>query len=58
MTRAALDDLRDRLYVLEAAVQDVDRDLEAAVGARELRDAIDWLLAACRPLVEDPLNLT
>lgn len=50
VTRAALDDLRDRLYVLEAAVEDVERDLEGAAGERDLRDALDWLLAAARPL--------
>jgi uncharacterized membrane protein affecting hemolysin expression len=50
VTRAALDDLRDRLYVLEAAVEDVERDLEGAAGEQDLRDALDWLLAAARPL--------
>jgi hypothetical protein len=50
VTRAALDDLRDRLYVLEAAVEDVDRDLAASSTKQDLRDAVDWLLAAARPL--------
>ncbi len=50
VTRDALDDLRDRLYVLEAAVEDVERDLRAADGQQDLRDALDWLLAAARPL--------
>jgi len=50
VTRDALDDLRDRLYVLEAAVEDVERDLGAADGQQDLRDALDWLLAAARPL--------
>ncbi len=58
VTRAALDDLRDRLYVLEAAVEDVDRDLEAADGEQDLRDALSWLLAAARPLCSQPLDLT
>jgi hypothetical protein len=52
MARSELDDLRDALYVLEAAVEDVDRDLEdAAEDPRELRRALDWLLAAARPLL-------
>ena len=52
VTRAALDDLRDRLYVLEAAVEDVDRDLATAgEDPEEVRRALDWLLQAVRPLL-------
>lgn len=51
VTRQALDDLRDRLYVLEAAVEDVDRDLREAEDPQDLRDAVDWLLRAARPLL-------
>jgi len=58
VTRAALDDLRDRLYVLEAAVDDVDRDLAEADGEDDVRAALDWLLAAARPLLDPRLNLT
>lgn len=58
VTRAALDDLRDRLYVLEAAVEDVDRDLAAATTEQEVADALEWLLAAARPLCGRPLDLT
>ena len=52
MTRDALEGLRDALYVVEAAVEDVDRDLEA-VGhdPEELRRTLDWLLEAVRPLL-------
>lgn len=57
VTRAALDELRDRLYVLEAAVEDVDRDLEAAEGEQDVRDALSWLLAAARPLCGQPTSL-
>jgi hypothetical protein len=53
IAKATLDELHDELYVLGCAVDDVERDLEAA-GANpspaELRQAIDWLLAAARPL--------
>lgn len=52
VARSELDELRDALYVLEAAVEDVDRDLE--VGAddpKEVRRALDWLLQAARPLL-------
>lgn len=53
IARAELDALHDDLYVLACAAEDTERDLDAA-GARptvrELRDALDWLLAAARPL--------
>lgn len=54
VTRQALDDLRDRLYVLEAAVDDVQRDLGEAETERDVRDALEWLLEAARPLLGDP----
>ncbi len=50
MTRQAIDELRDRLYVLEAAIEDVERDLAGSPGEAEYRDAVEWLLAAARPL--------
>src|SRR3954468_8388071 len=52
IAREALDALRDDLYVLACAVDDVRRDLEAPGKRteRELREAIDWLLDAAGPL--------
>lgn len=58
VTRAALDELRDKLYVLEAAIEDVERDLVDAEGEQAYRDALEWLLAAARPLAEQPHHLT
>jgi hypothetical protein len=52
VARAQLDDLHDRLYVLEAAIEDVERDLADAEGPDDVRAALDWLLEAARPLVE------
>jgi hypothetical protein len=54
ITRQALDVLRDKLYVLEAAVEDVERDLGEAESDQEVREALDWLLQAARPLLADP----
>jgi hypothetical protein len=51
ITREALDDLRDRLYVLEAAVEDVERDLAESTDPDEVRRALGWLLSAAKPLV-------
>jgi hypothetical protein len=52
MARAKLDELHDKLYVLEAAVEDVERDLAGGGPSTkaELREAIDWLLDAARPM--------
>ena len=52
MARSELDALRDALYVVEAAVEDVDRDLaENGDDADEVRRSLDWLLQAVRPLL-------
>jgi hypothetical protein len=50
VTRAELDELYDRLYELEAAVEDVERDLADAAGEGDVRRALDWLLEAARPV--------
>ena len=52
LTRQAMDDLRDRLYVLECAVEDVERDIGGAPTRAEYQEALDWLLGAARPVVE------
>jgi hypothetical protein len=52
MARDELDALRDALYVLEAAIEDVERDVaEAGEDPQELRRSLDWLLQAARPLL-------
>lgn len=51
VARRELDNLRDELYVLSCAVQDVERDLADAPTANDFRDAVRWLLDAARPLV-------
>ena len=52
MARSELEQLRDALYLLEAAVEDVDRDLaEADDDPAEVRRALEWILAAARPLI-------
>lgn len=50
LTRAVVDDLRDRLYVLRCAIEDVERDLAGDPTAAELGEAVQWLLEAARPL--------
>jgi hypothetical protein len=59
VARATLDDLHDDLYVLACAVDDAERDLAAAGSkptAGELREVLDWLLQAARPLRDRELS--
>lgn len=54
-----LDRLHDDLYVLACAVNDAERDLEAAgskATARELQEILTWLLEAARPLQHHTLT--
>ncbi len=52
MRRQDLDDLQSALYCLQAAIEDVDRDLEASQEADEVKAALGWLLQNARPLAE------
>jgi hypothetical protein len=52
VARRELDDLYDRIYVLEAAVEDVERDLaEAGDDPDEVRRSLEWLLESARPVL-------
>ncbi|MFZ9629082.1 MAG: hypothetical protein ACO3C1_06985 [Ilumatobacteraceae bacterium] len=55
---AELDSLHDELYVLACAVDDAERDLAAAgtPTLREMRELVDWLLEAARPLRDRELR--
>lgn len=48
--RERLEELQGALYCLEAAVEDVERDLAGRPTAQEVRDALGWLLENARPL--------
>jgi hypothetical protein len=53
IARQHLDDLHDGLAMLEAAIEDIDRDLAAAPGdPQEVARALDWLLTTARPLID------
>jgi hypothetical protein len=52
VARRQLDELYDRLYVLEAAIEDVERDLADGPTPEDYRDAVAWLLDAARPVAE------
>jgi hypothetical protein len=51
VARAELEALRDRLYVLGCAVEDVERDVGDASEPAEVREALNWLLDAARQVV-------
>jgi hypothetical protein len=51
ITRDALRQLQDQVYVLECAIDDVERDRVGDDGPDALRQALDWILEAARPLV-------
>lgn len=50
--RSALEELQSALYCLQAAIQDVDDDLENADGPDDIRAALRWLLDNARPLAD------
>ena len=51
LARRTMDELRDKLYVLECAVEDVQRDLAKGATKADYVDAVQWLLEAARPLL-------
>jgi len=56
ITRTERDKLRDQIFVLRCAVQDVEQDLDPSIDptTRDFKAALSWLLDAARPLVQDP----
>lgn len=48
--REALEELQGLLYCLQAAIEDVDRDLAGSPTKTDYADAIRWLLENARPL--------
>jgi hypothetical protein len=55
VTRAELDELRDKLYVLECAIDDVRRDLDDGGDPQE---ALEWVIEAAEPLLGAQLGET
>jgi hypothetical protein len=56
VTRDQLDALHDRLYVLECAVEDVERDLADDPDVEDYRQALQWVLDAARGVLADPIR--
>ena len=51
IARQVINRLQDQIYLLECAVEDVERDVKEDDGVAALRKALAWLLEAARPLV-------
>jgi len=52
VTRVELEGVRDRLYVLQCAIEDVERDLAAPCDdPEELERTLSWLLEAAKQAV-------
>lgn len=50
VSREALEDLQSRIYCLQAALEDIDRDLERSREPREVAEALAWLRENAVPL--------
>ncbi|CAB4341683.1 MAG: hypothetical protein F2947_00520 [Actinobacteria bacterium] len=48
--RSAIEELQGLLYCLQAAVEDVQRDLAASSTAQDLSEALTWLMENAVPL--------
>lgn len=48
--REMLEELQGLLYCLQAAIEDVDRDLAESSAPADVRDALGWLLDNARPI--------
>jgi hypothetical protein len=52
VARVRLEELQSRLYCLQAALEDVDRDLAVSAEPSDVADALAWLQENARPLAE------
>lgn len=50
--RTKLEELQGALYCLQAAIEDVDRDLAGRPSATEVGEAMAWLLENARPVAD------
>ena len=52
VSRPALEELQSRLYCLQAAIEDVDRDLATSAEPADVAEAFAWLMENARPVAE------
>ncbi|HSS09311.1 MAG TPA: hypothetical protein VLL25_05475 [Acidimicrobiales bacterium] len=56
IARQAIDQLHDQIYILECAIEDVERDLVDDDSPDGVRRSLAWLLEAARPLLSARLT--
>jgi len=58
VTRSELDALRDQIFILKCAIDDVEQDLDPSIDptTRDFKAALTWLLDAAKPLVTDSIT--
>lgn len=58
IAREEIDTLKDQIYVLACAVQDVQKDLEATrkPSTESLRESLEWLLEAAIPVTQSSIR--
>lgn len=52
VSREALEDLQGRLYCLQAALEDIERDLAVSSQPADVAEALRWLRENARPLAD------
>lgn len=58
VTRSALDALRDQIFILKCAIDDVESDLDPSIDptTRDFKAALTWLLEAAKPLIHEQIT--
>jgi hypothetical protein len=52
VSRGALEELQSRLYCLQAALEDIERDLAVDDGPDDVREALAWLRENAVPVAQ------
>ncbi len=58
IARSELDALRDQIFILKCAIDDVEQDLDPSIDptTRDFKAALTWLLDAAKPLVDESIT--
>jgi hypothetical protein len=52
VSREALEELQSRVYCLQAALEDIERDLERSSEQQDILEALNWLRENAAPVAE------
>ena len=52
VSRTDIEDLQSRLYCLQSALEDVQRDLAVSDGPDDVREALAWLRENAQPVAD------